>query len=66
MYGRPFGMGKGANADVYKLAYFGNEFAIDPKSAWRNTRHPTSGDAAAARDAFEARDGDELKGATAP
>ena len=28
VYTRPFGMGKGAQADVYKLAYFGNEFAI--------------------------------------
>ena len=28
VYTRPFGMGKGAAADVYKLAYFGNEFAI--------------------------------------
>lgn len=28
IYSRPFGMGKGKPADVYKLAYFGNEFAI--------------------------------------
>uniref|UniRef100_A0A7S0SKE2 AB hydrolase-1 domain-containing protein n=1 Tax=Mantoniella antarctica TaxID=81844 RepID=A0A7S0SKE2_9CHLO len=28
VYNRPFGMGKGAKADVYKLAYFGNEFAL--------------------------------------
>ena len=57
--GRPFGMGKGANADVYKLAYFGNEFAIDPERMGVYEAPYVGPDAAAARDAFEATgDGD--------
>jgi pimeloyl-ACP methyl ester carboxylesterase len=54
VYGRPFGMGKGANADVYKLAYFGNEFAIDPERMGVYEAPYVGPDAAAARDAFEA------------
>jgi pimeloyl-ACP methyl ester carboxylesterase len=56
VYGRPFGMGKGAGADVYKLNYFGNEFAIPPErmEEYEKPYGSSSADAAAARDAFEA------------
>ena len=54
VYGRPFGMGKGANADVYKLAYFGNEFAIPAERMEVYEAPYVGGEAAAARDAFEA------------
>ena len=54
VFGRPFGMGKGANADVAKLAYFGNEFAIPPERMEAYEEPYGGADAAAARDAFEA------------
>ena len=54
VYGRPFGMGKGAKADVYKLAYFGNEFAIPEDRVAEYERAYVGPDAAAARDALEA------------
>ena len=56
VFGRPFGMGKGANADVAKLAYFGNEFAIPPErmEVYEKPYAAGEADAAAARDAFEA------------
>ena len=54
VYGRPFGMGKGAKADVYKLAYFGNEFAIPEDRVAEYERAYVGPDAESARDALEA------------
>ena len=54
VYTRPFGMGKGAQADVYKLAYFGNEFAIPEETMAKYEAPYAGGDGEAARAALEA------------
>jgi len=54
VYSRPFGMGKGAPADIYKLAYFGNEFAIGADAMEEYEFAVAGPEKDAARDAFEA------------
>jgi len=54
VYTRPFGMGKGAQADVYKLAYFGNEFALTEETVAKYEAPYLGGDGEAARAALEA------------
>ena len=54
VYSRPFGMGKGAKADAYRLAYFGNEFAIGAERMEIYEAPYVGSESIAARDAFEA------------
>lgn len=65
VYSRPFGMGKGAKADVYKLAYFGNEFAIPDERVAEYEKPHAGADAEAARAALEATATADFKGLVA-